>query len=192
MADKPRRNASQGMGMKISLRELLVVVTFVAIGCAAMTYASDGWWQAIAAFAFCLIVVTAIMSCLDRGTRRAFAIGFLIASMIYLGGLQMRQRTDGTNNELKSRGSGTVFVSTSLLRAWHSAITVESKEVMTSEGRGGATVRGTRIHTSPAPTTFMRIGHTLVMLLLGYVGGHFARFVYSRRMTTGIHSDQSS
>lgn len=170
--------------MQFSIRELLIVVTIIAIGCAALTFASDGWRIAVDTITFFIVMTAGVVAIVGTDARRVFAIGFLVFGCGYFGVLWLQNTWHDIPTEFDARAR---LPSSKLLLTWYNAIAVptESDDPMALFGAGGGfapAMPATRTVISPPIDTFMHIGHTLVMLMLGYLGGHFARFVYLRRM----------
>jgi hypothetical protein len=69
--------------MRISLRELLIVVAVAAVGMAGLKYASDNMLPVVQAMVGILTLTMCIRAVVDRGHARAFAIGFVICSSGY-------------------------------------------------------------------------------------------------------------
>lgn len=69
--------------MRLSLKELMVVVTFAAVGCAALKYASSSMLLVMQALTGLVLVGMLVTAVVDRGGRQAFAIGFTAVAMFY-------------------------------------------------------------------------------------------------------------
>ncbi|MGI9456819.1 MAG: hypothetical protein ACR2NU_09665 [Aeoliella sp.] len=61
---------------RVSLREFLGIVTFVAVACAAMRYASPLWDSILSIVVILIGTATTIIACVERGKQQAFTIGF--------------------------------------------------------------------------------------------------------------------
>ena len=70
-------------GIHFSLRELLVTIAFVAVAFAALKFANVGWWLAVSSAALLFAVAMTIVAIVDRGPRRAFAVGFISCAAMY-------------------------------------------------------------------------------------------------------------
>jgi hypothetical protein len=71
--------------MRISLRELMLVVAVAAIGLAGLRFASSGMLPIVQAMTGMLLLFFLVRAALDVGQSRAFAIGFVLCSAAYLG-----------------------------------------------------------------------------------------------------------
>jgi hypothetical protein len=228
--------------MRISLRELMIVVAFAAVGCAALKYATITMQAVVQGLTGALLLGFLVRAIVDRGPRQAFAIGFVACAIVYI----VARHVDGTTTTFTG-----AFGTTRLITAVHplfisenwinsttgeavrienappdarhikriermssgSEPTVEQSAVISSstqatiepinrsrsyqdeivqstEGRRmiaeGAAPSSLRMATyglrsTPSIAAFRTVGYCLLTLLVGYVGGHFARYVYARR-----------
>lgn len=71
---------------RITIRELLLLPAFVAVGCATLKYASEVWYVLVASAAMISLILAGIVVAVDRGRSQAVAIGFALSVMAY-GGL---------------------------------------------------------------------------------------------------------
>lgn len=69
--------------MRWSLKELMLVVTFVAVGCGALKYASPGLLWMLQGIAGLLLLGVLVAALVARGRRQAFAIGFVVGAVFY-------------------------------------------------------------------------------------------------------------
>jgi len=211
MSDEPFRSST----IRVSLRELLALFAALAIGCASLRYV-NAWWQGVViSLAFAAVIAAIVFALVDRGRRRAFAIGFLGGCLGY-GALVLNSRTvfsdQAFNNEMNDLYFGRLPTTEALWLFYNSVVQSMWTSLTTHEmvaeqdlpsnaekisGFGGGGFRGTpnsqtsapiganrfvRYGESPPLRPFMLLGHMLWALLLGYVGGKFAQFVYARRM----------
>jgi hypothetical protein len=69
---------------RMSLRELFMLVAATALAIVSLMYASPVWQAIFSLVAMLLALAAVIASLVDRGPRRAFAIGFAVAMLGYL------------------------------------------------------------------------------------------------------------
>jgi hypothetical protein len=69
---------------RMSLRELFVLVAATAVAIVSLMYASPLWQAIFSLVAMLLALRAVIASLVDRGPRRAFAIGFAVAMLGYV------------------------------------------------------------------------------------------------------------
>lgn len=69
---------------KISIRELLLIVAFVALAITSLRNASGMWLSILASLIVVVGGVMIVMACIERGARQAFAIGFATIMGVYL------------------------------------------------------------------------------------------------------------
>jgi hypothetical protein len=193
-------------GLRISLRELMMLFAAVAIGIAALKLANLWWQILVTGFALLAFTASAIVAINDRGRRQAFAIGFVIAFAIYMG-LLYSMRQYGGRSAIQATVNAEfdpeigALPTTQLLRPLFEAIVevwyvelATGKRLRQSELGSGAKTGFSRSGGMNTPSAysvgqiepqrepFMIIGHCLWALLFGYAGGHFARWVYFRRL----------
>ena len=142
-------------------------------------------------------IAAAISAVVGRGPRQAFALGFVLAAAVYAAVMV----ADGKLSPRPGR-----LVTSQLLSSFYGAVTEtvyrrwgSGQELRRDQLPADALV--TRLGHSvdfpnPRPVFskvvtpdrlhFTAVGHCLWALLLGYVGGHFARFVYARRVREQI------
>jgi hypothetical protein len=188
---------------RVSLREMFVLVAAVSLAIVSLIFASLPWQAIIGLMAMLSAIVAIIVGLVDRGPRRAFAIGFAVAMLGYLLVFLNSQkftlaRTDA-NVELDAYQGR---LPTSLLLQYFYAgsnrggyfVVPTGERIPESESATLSPIPGNawgQLQTStgrpvyyeerPPRENFMAIGHFWWGLLFGYVGGHFARFVYLRR-----------
>jgi hypothetical protein len=168
-----------------------------------LKYASDVWRVVVTAITMLVYVGAAIASAVDRGPRQAFAVGMFIAMTIYaVLLLNGRDFTSGARNPNSNVEFAPIFTenysvgnlpTTRVLARIHAKLQQEvwinrdTGEVFNYDPRpdnrppNDAVRARYRSRELPPLALFMVIGHCLWALLLGYVGGRFARFVYVRR-----------
>lgn len=184
---------------RLSLREMLVLVTLAALAIVSLKYASDLWLAVIAALTMILCFVALIIAAIDRGGRQAFAIGFSLVAIGYWGIIINGARTGPDNGRIALNFSSGRLPTTVLLGRLYSAVREahwfdpntheevfgyrpdETRSLL--PGRGGPPFApAPYLSNVPKQQDFMPIGHCWWAILLGYVGGYFGRFVYLRRV----------
>ena len=193
-------SAASPPGLRISLREFLLLFIAFAIGFAALAFANSWWLAAVSGVALLAFIAALIIALIDRGRRQVFALGFAASVLTYAPLFLLGNDTDPfTGNLPTSR----------LLQPMHLAVRQQSyrnvrtdEEVSEQELPAGALVEGMTAfptyssrnaarnsasyfvpgNSTPALEHFMPIGHCQWALLFGYAGGQFARWVYARRL----------
>src|SRR5262245_34336543 len=170
---------------RFSSRELLLLVAFVAFAIASLKYASEIWQIAVTMLVLFVLIGAVITAKFDRGIRQAIATGMVIAIAIY-GGLIVLVEFAAFTGGRTTRY--TRFPTNRILEYLYAGIqkTVwidrNTGEVIPAEERKSrAFARPPRRADVPNLEEFMTIGHAWWALLLGYLGGRLARFVYLRR-----------
>lgn len=184
----------------MSLRELFIIVTCCGMALASLGDASELWLNAVVALVVVAAFAAFIAAAVDRSRRQAFAIGFAIPVIAYYFIIAMAPRaTQGDVNREFDLWQGRL-PTTRLLRQAHSAfdksrwidyqtkqeVSIDMSRINKVDIRTGLVAGtpggGNAVYLEQPPREFfMPIGHCWWAVLLGYVGGRFARFVYVRR-----------
>jgi hypothetical protein len=185
--------------VRISLRSLLVLVTLVAVAIVSLVYASETWQAFVGAIAMIVFFVAVVMAVVDRGERQAFAIGVALVmssyGVIVLNG-PVSMVPNGRSQNLELDPWSGRLPTTMLLRYVHMAVNhsywvdssgKELPDYDPSQNKGTGLGGGNRFggpmyREVPPREMFMPIGHMWWAILLGLLGGWFARFVYLRRV----------
>lgn len=190
--------------VRISLREMFLLVLVVTLAIVSLIYASPLWQGIIAFIAMLMVMIAVICSLVDREPRRAFAIGAGVAMVGYLLIVGTSQVFIG-NGEFSGAGN---FPTTILLEKFFAGINrsgyfdVKTGALIPQSELGALTsapggfspgIPGNTLQTSsgrqvyyrddPPFEIYIRTGHLWWAFLFGFIGGHFARYIYSRRMT---------
>jgi hypothetical protein len=195
--------------MQISLRQLMLLVVAVAVAIVSLAYASELWLVIVVGGTMLAFFAALILSAVDRGPRQAFAIGFALTMVGYWSIVLMSTKSvpnpslgnvNGEFDQWEGR-----LPTTWLLRYIHMGVDrsgyydfakgVEvpdydpAKDPNRNGGGGFGALGGGlggRSNISyrelPPREYFMPTGHCWWGLLLGYLGGLFAAFVYARRI----------
>jgi hypothetical protein len=148
--------------IRISLRQLLLTVAFVALALVSFRYASDFWQGVVGIFAMLVALAAMGAGIFARGTGRAFAAGCAVAMLSY--GLLVVNGREGPNG-LGSVGN----MESNVTSAYpHLPTTILLRFAY-------------RRFPSPPPSqNFTAVGHYWFALLFGYVCGSFARAAWLR------------
>ena len=192
---------------RFSLRELILLIGFVAVACVSLKYAGFVWILILSAAVLLFFMGAVVVALVDRGRRQAEAIGFAavaaIYGVLYWSSPDLPNTTE--NQELYSH-SGRLPTS----KALHPLAQVivrdywvdsTGKEIVgydptTAGGMGmggmgmggmmggggmGGFGSGPQYRQVPYHPDFMAVGHLLWTLLLGYLGSRLALWSYERR-----------
>jgi hypothetical protein len=171
---------------RISLRQLLLLVAAIALALVSLKYASP-LWQAIVGLVVLLAFFTAgIRAIVDRGPRQAFGMAMAIVMLSY--GLLFVEWL-GVAQQLPT--NLLLIYAHNLVNKDH-WVKPHSGEIVPQGDVGSITwntstqaynLNGVTVELQyyPPVDEFVRIGHYWWALLLGYLGGCFAQFVYLRQ-----------
>ena len=186
---------------RFSLSGLLTLVASIALSIVLLKYASS-MWQAVVGMLYLIASFGAvIIAIFDHGARRAFAIGFLVAALGY--GALVANGHKAVNGtlvipvDLVSSNWDYALPTTLFFRdlyrrtcrtTWFEDTTgkeMSAEQVanyQAAESTGNLSgVPNMSPRTLPSGNDFVITGHFWLGLLFGYLGGHFAQFVYLRR-----------
>jgi hypothetical protein len=173
---------------RLSLRELLVLIAVTALAIVSLRYAS-AWWEALMfVVTLMLFVAMVIVALVGSGAVQAFAIGMTVAMSAYIVAWYHRPPDDPRHlgmltNHLLVRLQTMIHSATRDVRYVDS----NGREIVDFDpsrrgfGQPGAPRQGVYTQRLPQLRYFLPIGHCWWVLLLGYIGGRFARVVYLRR-----------
>jgi hypothetical protein len=182
------RERSWAALFRLSLREMLVLIAMVALAIASMKYASPAWRTCVYAITMAIFMWAAVISVIDRGPRQAFAIGMVLLMVIY-GVLLINAPRRGEGNLELDPQRGRLPTSRAVKHLFPPMETIEwldsrNAQVLPSFDPANPPP-GIRAYSvtrrTPDQATLMAVAHCWWALLLGYVGGRFARVVYLRR-----------
>ncbi|MEX0610747.1 MAG: hypothetical protein WD229_01395 [Pirellulales bacterium] len=170
----------------------------MALAIASLKYSSEAWLALVAGVLTIAFFVALIIAAVDRGPRQAFAIGFALVGASYGYLVINSSMGEQSNSNPEFSNSSGRLPSTRLMGYIYRAVEDgRYYDVMTglelpnydpsqnpNRGAGGFAPGATMVGFRDVPPReiFMRIGHSWWALILGYAGGHFARFVYWRRV----------
>jgi hypothetical protein len=191
MSDSTKKIATSWAALfRLSLRELLLLFAMVALAIASMKYASPAWRTCVYTITMAIFMWAAVIAVIDRGPRQAFAIGMVILMVIY-GVLVVNGavgRSQGGNREMNpasgrlptTRLVEYLFPITESIH-WFDRRTDQVLPYFDPAKTPPGVVAYQGRTRTPDPATLMTIAHCWWALLLGYIGGRFARVVYLRR-----------
>jgi hypothetical protein len=166
-----------GSLFRLSLRELFLVVAFLAAAIVSLCYASTVWQIVLGLLVLVVFIGALVGAIVDRGRRQVFAIGMVAAMAVYQAALMHADMGRNTNTEFISGRASVGLPTTRLLRSLYTVVVHPTPEF--GEGNLSGTVVGTI--DRPVGSAFMSVGHCWWALLWGFASGHFARFLYLRR-----------
>lgn len=187
------------MRLRFSLRQLMALVAFAAIGCGGLVRPSV-FLASLAFTATLVVLLIAILAAVGRtGTARVFWIGFALAGWGYLWLAHWPDEEYTVSNQWRLQTAGPLLT-TKLLRMAHAAIHPAPQGFSpTPQGVGGVgggffavptdprlgPVFGQMSSPNPAVaawaayeetlSAFMRFGHSLWALVFAYLGAHLTR-----------------
>ncbi|MDZ4780366.1 MAG: hypothetical protein SGJ19_08945 [Planctomycetia bacterium] len=195
----------------VSLRELLLLVALVGLACVSLKFANDWFWIGLSTAAMLLFMAAMVVAFIDRGSRQAFAIGFVLCAGMYAAAVALAAAKNGREFDPYAGSLPT----TKLMRwPFEKMVLVEylvmdanmqydqsmrfrtPQEAATYRATlglpnmmggmgggfgGGGFPGGVSGTETPMREDFLGVAHIWWGLLLGYCGGRFAKLVYVRR-----------
>jgi hypothetical protein len=160
---------------QISLRQLFTLVTAIALAIVSLNYASAAWEAIVFSLASIVFLAAAIVAIVGRASDRAFAVGLVVVMAGY-GGLRLIEMA--RNSTILPTAYALVYLQdTSTSYRFYN----KNGEEVASPTQAQRTSGSTFQRKVPLLSHFLPIGHCWSALLFGYLGGHFARFVYVRQ-----------
>jgi hypothetical protein len=184
--------------LRFSIASLLGLVLFLGVALAAIRQATGLWDSAVFTTTFGLLLVSVLLAVHCKEHRRAFWLGFALFGWVALMAslvppVESRLITTKLlaylDSELMGRDTRTRL--TLYLREIAMAQDALAERLATPADSGGASqvpitlkanVWARRLIGGGSGTSenFMRIGHSLIALVLAWVGGHLSRYLYVR------------
>jgi hypothetical protein len=160
---------------RYTIRELALVISFLAVACAALKYASEVWWLVLSASALLGIMAAAVMAVADRGRRQAMAAGFVVCVVIYMA----VSRSESQDWSLPTTKVLQWVYESMAIITWRSAI--HGEIVLDYEPSELNPNLFMVPESSINRTQLIQIGHLLFAIAFGYLGSRFAGWIYQRR-----------
>lgn len=91
--------------MRISLRELMIVVAVAAVGLAGLKYASNWMLPVVQAMTGFFLLAFLVRAIVDRGQKQAFVLGFVSCGVMYLVSLVSIVDRDSTKTPVSGLGT---------------------------------------------------------------------------------------
>ena len=179
---------------RFTIASLLVVVLFLAVGFAALRESSDLWDSGLLSLTIGVLLISILLAVHRTDKRRGFWLGFATFGWIYLGlslvpSIESRLMTTKVFAYLDSKvpGRATMYTfikrvtgsGTGNMRVSNVAFTLSRTQSLTA---GQGLVRlwnrttGNRLGGWSGTTeNFVRIGHSLFTLLVGWLGAQLSR-----------------
>ena len=165
--------------LRFSLATLLLVVLFVAIGCAALVNATEIWRQAIVTLTIVVLVVATLAATCIGGRTRPFVVGFSVAGWIYLvlvsvSALELRDDllTDKAISLLFKTMHGDA--ESNVISFTGDSLMIDTPYSVTgldTSGMFGGTTPMVNNATQVNYFDFSGIGHALCTMIVAFVGG---------------------
>jgi hypothetical protein len=185
-----RRLSAQETTMRrfrFTIANLLGLVLLLGVGFAALREATELWDSAVFSTTLGMLSVSVLLATHHADRRRAFWLGFALFGWLYLGAslippIESRLLTTGALAQLDSKVPGrdaTVRLTGSKYVTFSpdgKSLPVGRREVIQLWNTATGTLVG-----GPGGTTenFLRIGHSIVALILAYLGGHLSGWIFA-------------
>lgn len=145
----------------MTLKELLGLIAFVAIGLAGLLTGPPLAWCVIGALVIVYLALL-INSLVAHGSVRAFSIGFLVPAFVYFGFLCITGIENALQPNLWANLPTTRWLQNVVSPAFPDQIDLAVLEARVTSAR-----------------SVMPLGHLLIATMLGLVGGYYGRWVAS-------------
>jgi hypothetical protein len=193
---------------RFTIASLLGVVVFLAVAIASLREATDLWDCGVFTATAGLLLVSVLWAVHRTGLRRAFWLGFALFGWVYLVAslvppVESRLLTTTGLHYVDSKVPGRNAILTFTVSAPGGTVTTNNAVGSFAFSTGGSTLaanqpgavriwsaRTGKLLASPNGTTenFVRIGHSLLALIMAFFGGHLSRMLYARRGQDAVPS----
>jgi hypothetical protein len=193
---------------RFTIAGLLGLVLFVAVGFAALREATELWDGAVFSTTLGVLSASVLLAIQHADRRRAFWLGFALFGWISLGAslippIESRLLTTRALAFLDSKMPGRDATGTLTVNWGSPNVLSNGSQVLAFSpdgnflpiGRPGRiqlwnTATGKLLGVSGRTTvSFLRIGHSIVALVVAYLGGHLSRWLFDRER--GVIADGS-
>jgi hypothetical protein len=183
---------------RFTIANLLGLVLLLAVGFAALREATELWDSAVFSTTLGLLSASVLLAIHRADRRRAFWLGFALIGWIYLGAslippIESRLLTTKALSMLDSQMPGR-DATMKLVFKWSTSGNSNASQAnafspdgrILPPARPGVirlwnTATGTLLSGSGGTTeNFVRIGHSIVALILAYLGGYLSRWLFAR------------
>jgi hypothetical protein len=165
---------------RFTIAGLLGIVVFLAVGLAALRAATDAWDGGVFGVTLALLLVSVLLAVHRTGRRRAYWLGFALFGWAYLvmslvPPVEARLPTTKALAYLDSKVPGRIVTSIAFSPDGRSIHTRHGPMVRLWDATTGKLVAG----PNDTSEDFVRIGHSLLALVLSFLGAHLSRSLYA-------------
>jgi hypothetical protein len=179
---RQRRGDDSMNRWRFQVRSLLLLVVFLAVGCAALRESSDAWDSCIFWVTLVVLLSSILLAVHRASSSRAFWIGFALFGSAYLA-LTLVPSVESSLLSTRALGylNSRMPVSTPAGRAYEN-ISRSFRVPRVIEGQPLIN-RAARLQPESEETVrnFMRIGHSLLALVAAFLGGQLSLLLDARR-----------
>jgi hypothetical protein len=196
----PRRVEEAMRRLRFTIANLLGVVLFVAVAVAALRAASEAWDGAVLGLTLLALLVAVLLAVHRADRRRAFWLGFALFGWAYLvaalvspveprlpttkalayldskAAVRVKTFTISVALNNASGANGANGANIALLPSGSTLVTSRQGAVRRWNVTSGRLLAG----TGGTSEDFVRIGHSVLAVVLAFLGGHLSRFLYDR------------
>jgi hypothetical protein len=140
---------------RLSLRELFIVVAFLATAIVSLRHASTVWQIVLGLLVLVVFIGALVGTIVDRGRRQAFAIGIVTAMAVYQAALIHAGIGKDFNMEFASGRGSARLPTTRLLRSLYTVV-VRPTPIYGERIQSGIVVQMT---DRPEGSAYMSVGH---------------------------------
>jgi hypothetical protein len=182
---------------RFTIASLLGVVVFVAVSFAALREAGDIWDSGVLGVTLTLLLFSVLLAIHRTAARRAYWLGFALFGWAYLlmslaTPIEARLPTTKALAYLDSKVPGRTIIITGVLNSSNGGPgSAVSTIAFSPDGRSIGTTSGGTVRLWQATTgtlltgsngtseNFLRIGHSLLAMVMAFLGAHLSRYLYA-------------
>jgi hypothetical protein len=190
--------------VRFTIANIVLAVAFVAVAIAALKEPTDWWDCGLFSLTLASLLLSTLMAVHRTGQARAFWMGFSLFGMAYLvaslvppvetrlittKGLYYleakKQGRDMTQVKLFIRQSGDANLASNGYSVTFMNQPVAVRSTRPSAGATSLSLGTLVVGPGGTPEDFVRVGHSLIALLLAFVGGHVSRLLHASDSEAG-------
>ena len=183
---------------RFNIANLVTIIFILGVGLAALRESSDLWDSGVFTLTIGVLLISILLAAHRTESRRAFWIGFALFGWVYLGlslvpSIESRLMTTKGLHYLDSKVPGR-YLEISIIEVSGSGSGPSNNQVQNvailEEGKQQVSSIPGQVKTWQVPArtafsgwrgtkeNFIRIGHSIFALIMGWLGGQFSRRLY--------------
>jgi hypothetical protein len=186
-----KRYERRSSSMQFPLRSLLIAVAFIAISLVALLNANELWRVAVRGAVVLMVLIASAGAAWSIGETRAVCGGFVLFSLPFLTVFfGFKSSSDFLSRHLLESIHSRAFAATTEIIRGPFYPATYGGDVLTVDNQKDGTLFVTAIR--PKQQDFVVVGHAVLAVPLGVIGGLIARAFYRRRLAAELAAQSST